>query len=182
MSLVLPFSSSWGSYQRQTFGLWNAFSTKQFVLLLTFALLSPLGWATEAIPVAEDPEIEKRMITLSEELRCLVCQNESLAGSRADFANDLRREIREQMKANKSDKEIIDFLVARYGEFVLYRPTVKPSTYLLWAGPFAFLLIGAGILVFYLQRRRKQLEDLPLTEEQRQQAEALLKEGKGNNA
>jgi cytochrome c-type biogenesis protein CcmH len=153
--------------------------------LLLFALLSlflPYSWAKEAAPVAEDPEIERRMIALSEDLRCLVCQNESLAGSRADFANDLRREIREQMKANKSDKEIVDFLVARYGDFVLYRPPMKPTTLLLWFGPFVFLIIGAVILVVYLKRRRKQIEEPVLSEQQRKQAEAMLEESKGNNA
>ncbi|KIO48980.1 cytochrome C biogenesis protein CcmH [Nitrosospira sp. NpAV] len=151
-------------------------------LLLVLVLALPSSWAKEAAPVAEDPEIERRMIHLSEDLRCLVCQNESLAGSRADFANDLRREIREQMRANKSDKEIIDFLVARYGDFVLYRPPVKSTTLFLWFGPFIFLAIGAVLLVVYLKRRRRQIEDPVLSEHQREQAEALLKEGKGNNA
>ena len=182
MNPALSFESLKYSYQQKILDLRNAFSAKQFILLLIFVLLSPLNWAKEAAPVAEDPEIERRMLALSEDLRCLVCQNESLAGSRADFANDLRREIREQLKANKSDQEIIDFLVSRYGDFVLYRPPVKPTTYLLWGGPFVFLLAGAGILVLYLKRRRKQIEDLPLTEEQHRQAEALLKENKGNNA
>ncbi|SCX57406.1 cytochrome c-type biogenesis protein [Nitrosospira sp. Nsp1] len=157
-------------------------SMKKLALLLALMLLVPYGWAKEAAPVAEDPEIERRMIALSEDLRCLVCQNESLAGSRADFANDLRREIREQMHANKSDKEIVDFLVARYGDFVLYRPPVKPSTMFLWFGPFIFLLIGAVLLVVYLKRRRNQIEEPMLSEQQRQQAESLLKESKGNNA
>jgi cytochrome c-type biogenesis protein CcmH len=145
-------------------------------------LLSPISWAKEAIPVAEDPELEQRMIALSEDLRCLVCQNETIAASRADFANDLRREIREQMSANKSDKEIIDFLVARYGDFVLYRPPVKSTTLFLWFGPFILLLGGAIVLVVYLKRRRKRVEEPVLTEQQLKQAEALLKEGKGNNA
>ncbi len=182
MNPVSSFKPLKNSYQQKIFGLRNIFSTKQFILLLTLVLLSPLSWAEEALPVAEDPAIEKRMLALSEDLRCLVCQNESLAGSRADFANDLRREIREQLKANKSDQEIIDFLVSRYGDFVLYRPPVKPATYLLWGGPFVFLLIGAGILFFYLKRRRKQIEEPPLTEEQHRHAETLLKENKGNNA
>ena len=145
-------------------------------------LLLPTGWAKEAVPVAENPEIEKRMIALSEELRCLVCQNETIAASRADFANDLRREIREQMSANKSDKEIIDFMVARYGDFVLYRPPVKPTTIFLWFGPFILLLVGAITLVVYLKRRRMRIGESVLTEQQLKQAEALLKEGKGNNA
>lgn len=158
------------------------FNVSKIFLLLALVFLLPSGWAKEAAPVAEDPEIERRMIRLSEDLRCLVCQNESLAGSRADFANDLRREIREQMRANKSDKEIVDFLVARYGDFVLYRPPVKSTTLFLWFGPFIFLAIGAVILVVYLKRRRRQIEDPVLSDRQREQAEALLKEGKGNNA
>src|SRR5690348_12232152 len=163
---------------------------KKFGLLLALMLSAPLSlpfllpvsWAKEAVPVAENPEIEQRMIALSEELRCLVCQNETIAASRADFANDVRREIREQMSANKSDKEIVDFLVARYGDFVLYRPPVKSSTIFLWFGPFLFLLIGATTLYVYLKSRRNQIEEPTLTEQQLKQAETLLKEGKGNDA
>ena len=150
---------------------------KLFLLMLslTISIAPPLGWTKEAVPVAENPEIERRMIALSEELRCLVCQNESLAGSRSDFAKDLRREIREQLMANKSNKEITDFLVARYGDFVLYRPPLRTNTMLLWFGPFIFLLIGACALIIYLRQRRKQLEEVPLSEKQLEQAEEILK-------
>jgi cytochrome c-type biogenesis protein CcmH len=150
---------------------------KLFLLMLslTISIAPPLGWTKEAVPVAENPEIERRMIALSEELRCLVCQNESLAGSRSDFAKDLRREIREQLIANKSNKEITDFLVARYGDFVLYRPPLRTNTMLLWFGPFIFLLIGACALIIYLRQRRKQLEEVPLSEKQLEQAEEILK-------
>jgi cytochrome c-type biogenesis protein CcmH len=148
---------------------------RRFLFLFLFLIVSPLSWAKEALPVAENPEIEKRMIALSEELRCLVCQNESLAGSRSDFAKDIRREIREQLIANKSNKEITDFLVARYGDFVLYRPPVRTNTMLLWFGPFMFLLIGACVLIFYLKQRRKSLQESPLSNEQLKQAETLLK-------
>lgn len=155
---------------------------RQFVLLLFILIVSPLSWAKEALPVAENPEIEKRMIALSEELRCLVCQNESLAGSRSGFAKDIRREIREQLMENKSDKEITDFLVARYGDFVLYRPPVRTNTILLWFGPFIFLLIGACVLIFYLKQRRKSLQESPLSNEQLKQAETLLKKSRdGDN-
>src|SRR6267154_3221934 len=103
----------------------------------------------------EDPQIEQRMKNLTEELRCLVCQNETLADSRADLAEDLRRQIREQIKAGKSDKEIIVFLTDRYGDFVLYNPQVKPKTYLLWFGPFVLLIAGTAVLFRYLKRRRE---------------------------
>ena len=155
------------------------FKSSLFVLLLITLIGSSLGWTKEAVPVAENPEIEKRMIALSEELRCLVCQNESLAGSRSDFAKDIRREIREQLIANKSNKEITDFLVARYGDFVLYRPPLRTNTMLLWFGPFIFLLIGACVLIIYLRQRRKKLNETPLTEEQLEKAEEILK--KSNN-
>src|ERR1700720_501585 len=94
----------------------------------------------------EDPQIEQRMRALTEQLRCLVCQNETLADSRADLAEDLRRQIREQIKAGKSDKEIIVFLTDRYGDFVIYNPPVKRTTYLLWFGPFVLLIAGTGVL------------------------------------
>ncbi len=150
---------------------------KLFLLMLSLSIsiASPLGWTKEAVPVSENPEIERRMIALSEDLRCLVCQNESLAGSRSDFAKDIRREIREQLIANKSNKEITDFLVARYGDFVLYRPPLRTNTMLLWFGPFIFLLIGAYTLIIYLRQRRKQLEEVALSEEQIEKAEEILK-------
>ncbi|SDY63459.1 cytochrome c-type biogenesis protein [Nitrosomonas sp. Nm33] len=153
---------------------------KQLVAVFSVALLPLISFANEAVsneavPVAEDPVLEKRLINLSENLRCLVCQNESLAGSRADFANDLRREMREQMKANKSDEEIIEFLVARYGDFVLYNPPFKANTVLLWFGPLILFVGGTIGLIVYLRRRRTQLEDIPLSESQRLKAEALIK-------
>lgn len=143
------------------------------LLLICLTFLAVI--AQEARPVAEDPELEKRVMNLSEELRCLVCQNETLADSRADLAVDLRREIREQMKAGKSDKEIIAFLTARYGDFVLYRPPVTPTTYLLWFGPFALLVIGLGVLYRYLKQRRELISQQPLSPEERHRAEELLK-------
>ncbi|MFN4149296.1 MAG: cytochrome c-type biogenesis protein CcmH, partial [Rhodocyclaceae bacterium] len=123
-----------------------------------------------------DPAVERRMVRITEELRCLVCQNESLAGSQADLAKDLREEVRNLIKAGKSDDEVKEFLVSRYGDFVLYKPRVKPVTYLLWGGPFLLLIIGLVSLVRYLRRRNRQLTAAPLTEEERKQAEALLKE------
>jgi cytochrome c-type biogenesis protein CcmH len=130
--------------------------------------------AQTAQPLAEDPELEKRLQALSQELRCLVCQNETLADSRAGLAEDLRREIREQMKAGKSDKEIVAFLTARYGDFVLYRPRVTPTTYLLWFGPFVLLAIGLVFLYRQLKQRRAQITQQPLTAQDRRRLEELL--------
>ncbi|QOJ21891.1 MAG: cytochrome c-type biogenesis protein CcmH [Gammaproteobacteria bacterium] len=153
--------------------------TKAAALVLLLFLLIPLtGWSKEAVPVAEDPVVEKRMLTLTENLRCLVCQNETIADSRADFSNDIRREIREQIKANKTDLEIIQFLVDRYGDFVLYNPPMKATTILLWFGPAALLLFGLISLVIYLRRRRVQIEEVSLSQAELEKAEALLNEDK----
>ena len=130
--------------------------------------------AQTAQPLAEDPQIEKRLQALSQELRCLVCQNETLADSRAGLAEDLRREIREQMKAGKSDKEIIAFLTARYGDFVLYRPRVTPTTYLLWFGPFVLLCGGLVFLYRQLKQRRVQIKQEPITAQDRRRLDELL--------
>ncbi len=140
---------------------------------LLFAL--PLQ-AREAAPMAEDPVVEKRLIAISEELRCLVCQNEALAGSQAELAKDLREEVRGLIKEGKSDREVKDFLVSRYGEFVLYRPQFKPETYVLWVGPFILLFIGLFALVRFLKRRSAQLVETPLSEEEKKRAAALLKD------
>lgn len=148
---------------------------------LTVLLLIPhAAQANEAIPMVADEATEKRMVAISEELRCLVCQNESLAGSHADLAQDLRREIRNLIKQGKSDEEIMEFMVSRYGDFVRYRPPVKASTYLLWFGPF-ILFIGALLgLILHLHRRNAQNAVRQaanrLSEEERQRLAALLEE------
>jgi len=136
--------------------------------------LPSIDLAKEAKPV-EDPQIDQRMQALTQQLRCLVCQNETLADSRADLAEDLRKEIREQMKAGKSDQEIIAFLTQRYGDFVLYKPPVKATTYLLWFGPFVLLLGGTLLLYRYLKHRREIIQDQPLTAAEHKRAEELLR-------
>lgn len=144
--------------------------------LLAAALLATTGagFAADATPMAEDPAVEARLVTISEELRCLVCQNESLAASRAELAEDLRREVRKLIRDGKSDPEIRDYLVARYGDFVLYRPPVKPTTWLLWFGPFV-LLVGALVgLIAYLRRRSAGLAPATLSAADKAAAEALL--------
>jgi len=145
-----------------------------FSLLLVCA--APL-WAGEAAPNAEDPVIEQRMIKLAEDLRCLVCQNESLAGSHAELAEDLRREIRAQMKTGKNDQEVIAYLTERYGDFVLYRPPFKPVTYLLWLGPLLFLGLGSAIWYVTLKKRRG-LKNEPVDEKNLAAAAQLLDENK----
>ena len=134
--------------------------------------------AKEAVPLAEDPVVEQRLIKISEELRCLVCQNESLAGSRAELAQDLRRELRELIKQGKSDAEIKEFLVSRYGDFVLYRPPVKPSTWVLWLGPFALVVFGIYLLIRYLKRRNTEIKPETLSKEDLERVESIIRDVK----
>lgn len=147
------------------------------LLLMLISCLSLSIVAKEAQSSAADPALEERVMNLSRELRCLVCQNETLADSRADLAEDLRDQIREQMKAGKSDKEIIVFLTDRYGKFILYKPPVDPTTYLLWFGPFILLLGGLALLFRYLKQRRALIIEQPLSADERLRAETLLKPG-----
>jgi cytochrome c-type biogenesis protein CcmH len=145
-------------------------------ILLAVLLATALpALAGEAKPLADDPAIEQRMVNLASNLRCLVCQNESLAGSHAELAEDLRREIRTLMKDGKSDKEVISYLTTRYGDFVLYQPPFKPVTYLLWLGPLLFLGIGLGVWFATLKKRRA-LQDQPVDETQLAAAAKLLDE------
>ena len=129
----------------------------------------------EAAPLADDPKLEARLVDISQELRCLVCQNESLASSHAELADDLRREVRDLIRQGKSDQEIKDFLVARYGDFVLYRPEVKPLTWVLWFGPFLLLLVAAVFLGVYLRQRRQLAQPAALSDEERARAQQWLK-------
>ena len=145
-----------------------------FALVLAMQLAAVPAHANEAAPLADDPVVEARLLVIAEEVRCLVCQNESLAGSRAELAQDLRREIRSLIKQGKTDKEVMDFLVSRYGDYVRYRPPVKPSTWLLWGGPFVLLAAGLAALVLFVRRRR--ITSTPLSPEEQRQAAALLGE------
>ena len=150
-----------------------------WLTMLVLALTMQCGtgaFAREAAPLEVDEAVEKRLVAITEELRCLVCQNESIAGSQADLANDLRREVREMIRAGKTDREILDFMVARYGDFVRYRPPVRPTTWLLWGGPFLLLIGGVGALLLFLRRRNRLIATAApaLTEEQRRAAAALL--------
>lgn len=147
-----------------------------FIFLLI--MLPGYAMAGEAQDLAKDPVMEKRMVGLAENLRCLVCQNESLASSHADLAEDLRREVRELMQKGMTDQEIKDYLVARYGDFVLYEPPVKSFTLLLWLGPFLLLLAGMGVLVFQVRNRRKTVTETKLSPEAQARAASLLNDEK----
>jgi len=143
-------------------------------LLAFFLLANILVQGKDATPVAADPVLEKRVMDLAAEIRCLVCQNQSLADSNAELATDLRNQIREQMKKGASERDVVAFLVARYGDFVLYRPPLKASTLILWLGPFALLLLGIVILV---RRIRRQPAAAPaLSDAERSRVAELLKE------
>ena len=146
-----------------------------------FALAVPLAYAGEAQPLAPDEATEQRLVVISSELRCLVCQNESLAGSHAELAGDLRREIRTLIRDGKSDAEILDFMVARYGDFVRYRPPFKTTTLLLWFGPLLFLVAGLVALFVHLRRRNALIIDAPLSREDAQRADRLLDAGDGRH-
>ena len=153
------------------------------VLATTFVLLASLTsvHAKEAAPLAEDPLVEKRLIHISEELRCLVCQNESLASSRAELANDLREEVRKLIRDNKSDTQIKEYLVTRYGDFVLYRPEVKPLTWVLWFGPFLLLVLGViGMAAYLRQRQTEKPVKEQLSDEDRRKVQEILKSGEAS--
>jgi cytochrome c-type biogenesis protein CcmH len=144
------------------------------VLVVVLVALAPTVVAKEAAPAAADPVMERRAMDLAGVLRCLVCQNQTIADSNADLAVDLRNQIREQLKAGKTNDQIIEFMVARYGDFVLYRPPFKATTVLLWAGPFVLLLLALIVFVRSLVRRRKQIAEATLSEQERARAAALL--------
>lgn len=144
-----------------------------FILVPAFAaeggVSQPLG----------DPVVEARVNRLAEELRCLTCMGQSIADSQSSFSSDMKREIRSMIVAGKSDKEIIDFMVQRYGDFVLYRPPVKSTTWLLWGGPFLLLVIALSFLAIKLRKRSAQAGS-ELSESEHRQAASLLGTNKGD--
>jgi cytochrome c-type biogenesis protein CcmH len=128
--------------------------------LLAVALWAAAScWAGEAAPASDDPVLEARVMKLSAELRCLVCQNQTIADSHADLAVDLRNQVREMMQSGRSDKEIMNYMTARYGDFVLYRPPLKETTALLWFGPPLLLVGGVAVLWAILRRRSRMSAD-----------------------
>ena len=147
--------------------------TRYSLLVLTLVLsLGRPAWAGEAQPAAADPALEERVTALANELRCLVCQNQTLADSNAPLAVDLRNQVREQLKSGASEREVRDWMVERYGDFVLYRPPFKATTLLLWTGPFVLLLIGLGLVLRIVRRGRPERQ---LSAEERARAQELLK-------
>lgn len=161
----------------------NRLSRVVAVALLAVSAVAPAQSqqrAPEASAVATDPRLERRMQALAAELRCLVCQNQTIADSNAGLAVDLKNQIREQMRAGRTDRQIMDFMVERYGDFVLYRPPVKAVTALLWGGPFLLLAVGAGTAAIIVRRRSAQRSAAPqLTDKQRRTARGLLEEEPG---
>jgi cytochrome c-type biogenesis protein CcmH len=144
--------------------------SKAFVALL-LALCAAQATAKEAAPEAADPALEARMTRITAELRCLVCQNQTIADSQADLAVDLRQQVREKLGQGMSEREVADYLVQRYGDFVLYRPPVKPATWLLWGGP--LLLLAAGIIALGLRLLRPRAQDALSPEQQSRSARLL---------
>ncbi len=132
--------------------------------------------AREATPMASDPVLEARVMVIAEELRCLVCQNETIAASHADLAVDLRAQIRSKLAQGQTSQQILDFMVERYGDFVLYRPPLKPLTLLLWVGPFVLLLLAAGVLALNVRRLRRSATEA-LSPAELQRARQLLDQG-----
>jgi cytochrome c-type biogenesis protein CcmH len=145
----------------------------RLLAVLLFSATVPWATAKEAAPATADPALEQRVMALASELRCLVCQNQTLADSNADLATDLRNQIREKMRQGASDADIIDFLVARYGDFVLYRPPFKATTFLLWLGPLLLFAAGFAALILRVLRRRRT-QEVEMTAAERTRAADLL--------
>ena len=148
-------------------------------VLMLAAFLCAVALAAFAVEPGErlaDPVLEARARAIGAELRCLVCQNQSIDDSNADLAHDLRVLIRERIAAGDSDQQVIDFLVQRYGDFILLDPPVKPATYVLWYGPFAVLLLGLAAVGLYARRRRTAPAAAPLSAEEKRRLKRLLAE------
>jgi cytochrome c-type biogenesis protein CcmH len=146
----------------------------KFLALLLGLLVTVSVLAKEAPPAAADPALEKRMVELTEQLRCLVCQNQSIADSHAELAIDLKNQVREKLKQGQTEAQIIDYMVARYGDFVLYKPPVMATTVPLWFGPFALLLAAVVGLFYYIVRRRRAAPAEPLSEEEQARVRSML--------
>ena len=147
---------------------------RRFAAALLSASLNCTTFANEAVPAAADPALEARVMQVAAELRCLVCQNQTIADSSADLAVDLRKQIREKLRQGQSERQILDFMSERFGDFVLYRPPLKATTLLLWGGPFALLLTAAFVLARTLRQRQRERPEIALTDPERLRAQRLL--------
>lgn len=151
---------------------------KLFLFLLSF-LVSTSLFAGIELREFKDPALTKRYIALVDELRCLVCQNQNLAASNSELAQDLRKQVFEMLEAGKTDQQVTDFMVKRYGDFVLYRPPLKTATLLLWGGPFVLLLLAVIVLIRFIRNRASQAP-VVLNDDERLKVQALLREKENN--
>ena len=149
---------------------------KKIPFALLLSLLISFAHAGEAIPTVEDPVLEKRVTALGHKLRCLVCQNQTIADSNAELAVDLKNQVREKMRQGESDQAILNYMADRYGDFVLFKPVVKSTTWLLWFGPFLLVVLGIGVLAVMLRQRRKMMQQAgaAISAEEHARAESLL--------
>lgn len=146
----------------------------KYLFIVLLVAVGAVAQAKVAPNTSADPALEARMMVIAEELRCLVCQNETIAASHADLAIDLKNQIRLKLTQGQSQKQILDFMVERYGDFVLYRPPLKTTTVLLWLGPFVLLVIAALMLVINVRRRRLAAQPAALSDADAAKARALL--------
>ncbi len=151
----------------------KAFTRGLLAALMAVVLIAP-AHAKEAASAAPDPVLEKHVMAIAEELRCLVCQNQTIADSHSDLAVDLRNQVREKLVQGMSDRDIVDFMVQRYGDFVLYRPPVKATTWFLWFGPFVLLAAGLFFLGWKLRRRERDMPAVVLSKAEQKRVTKLL--------
>ena len=146
-----------------------------FMLILSVIISLPLNLvAVEPSEILQNPQLETRARSLSKNIRCLVCQNQSIDDSNASLAKDLRKIVREQLVSGASDDEIYNFLIERYGDFVLLRPPVKATTYILWYGPLFIFFAGLSLSVLFLIRRKRVLPEEPLSPEEQEELSSLI--------
>lgn len=153
------------------------------LLFLILLLVMPLVYADQAVLTNDDPVLEKRVMALSTHLRCLVCQNQTIADSNAELAIDLRNQVRDKLRQGQSEQEVLDYMVNRYGEFVLFKPLVKSTTWLLWFGPLLLLAVGLGVLFVILRQRRKMMQQVHvLSADEHARAASLLSGEEGERS
>ncbi len=139
-------------------------------------------WSGEAQPLAADPELEKRVEAVSSELRCLVCQNQTIADSHAELAIDLKNQVREMLRSGKSNDDVVNYMVDRYGDFVRYKPPMKPTTYFLWFGPGILIIVGLFVLMVTLRKRKARIDESPqMSQDDLKKVDELLHSSPGDS-